>query len=88
MGDVNRTSPNPTREPIHEVDRQQARLERRLAIGGFAILIGLAVLFGAVRYGTVAAVVGATVILGGGLLLATLWLVLGALEWWARRPPT
>lgn len=80
------TDPIPTREPIHDVDRQYARLQRRLGLGGFAILIGLVVLFAAVQYGGVAAAIGAIIILGGGLLLAVLWFLLTALEWWANRP--
>ena len=79
--------PIPTREPVHEVDRQYARLQRRLAVGGFAILVGLAVLFATVQYGGIAAAIGATIIVGGGLLLAVLWFLLTALEWWANRPP-
>ena len=81
------TGPIPTREPVHEVDRQFARLQRRLAAGGFAILVGLAVLFATVQYGGVAAAIGATIIVVGGLLLAVLWFLLTALEWWANRPP-
>ena len=81
------TGPIPTREPVHEVDRQYARLQRRLAVGGFAILAGLAVLFATVQYGGIAAAIGATIIVGGGLLLAVLWFLLTALEWWANRPP-
>ena len=77
----------PAREPAHATDRHQARGERRLAVGGFAILIGFAVLWASIRYGTVAAAVGATVIIGGGLIVAALWLLLAALEWWARQPP-
>ena len=82
------TGPIPTREPVHEVDRQYARLQHRLAAGGFAILVGLAVLFATVQYGGVAAAIGATIIAGGGLLLAVLWFLLTALEWWANRPPS
>jgi hypothetical protein len=77
----------PVREPEHEVDRQYARLQRRLALGGFAILVGLVVLFGAVQYGGVAAAIGAVIIVGGALLLAVLWFLLTALEWWANRLP-
>ena len=77
----------PVREPVHEVDRQYARLQRRLALGGFAILVGLVVLFGAVQYGEVAAAIGAVIIIGGALLLAVLWFLLTALEWWANRQP-
>jgi hypothetical protein len=76
----------PTREPVHEVDRQQAQLERRLALGGFSILVGLAALFAITRYGGIAAAVGITIILGGALLLAIIWFLLTALEWWANRP--
>ena len=76
----------PTREPVHEVDRQYASLTGRLAVGGFSILVGLVVLFATVQYGGVAAAIGATIIVGGGLLLAALWVLLTALEWWANRP--
>ena len=74
--------PIPTREPVHEVDRQYARLQRRLAVGGFAILIGLAVLFATVQYGGIAAAIGATIIVGGGLIRDE---VLGQLRWYRDR---
>lgn len=77
----------PAREPVHEVDRQYTRLQHRLALGGFGILVGLVVLFGTVQYGGVAAAIGAVIIIGGALLLGVLWFLLTVLEWWANRPP-
>ena len=85
-GNIDVPAPIPEREPVHEADRQRSQMERRLATGGFAILLGAGVLFLVARYGTLPAIVGATVILGGAIILAALWVILSAIEWWANRP--
>ena len=85
-GDNRVPGPIPDREPVHEVDRQRSQMERRLATGGFAILLGAGVLFLVARYGTLPAIVGAAVIVCGAMILAALWVILSAIEWWANRP--
>jgi hypothetical protein len=68
----------------HESDRIRGHTERRLALGGFAIL---AVAGGAVLWwrngATTATVALAFVLLGAGVLVL-LWLLLSLLERWAR----
>jgi hypothetical protein len=63
-------------------------MERRLAIGGFSILIGVGGLILLVMYGGIAAVVSGVIILGGATILAGLWFLLSLMEWWASRPST
>ena len=70
------------------MDRQRAKMERRLAIGGFSILIGVGGLVLLVMYGGIAAVVSGVIILGGATILAGLWFLLSLMEWWASRPST
>ena len=68
----------------HETDRQRYATERQLLIGGFAIvaIAGGAILW--LRYGrTLAAIAVGLVLLGAGVL-ALLWLILTALDLWAR----
>ncbi len=77
---------DPWPEPVHEVDGQRARLERRLAVGGFSILIGVGGLILWVVYGGLAAVVSGVIILGGAVVLVGLWFLLSLMEWWANRP--
>ena len=81
-------SDDPGPEPVHEVDRQRAKMERRLAIGGFSILIGVGGLILLVMYSGIAAVVSGVIILGGATILAGLWFLLSLMEWWASRPST
>ncbi len=69
----------------HEADRIRGSLERRLALGGFGILAMLAAGFLFLRQGTTAAVLGVGLILLGGGILALLWLLLTAMELWAKR---
>lgn len=68
----------------HEGDRLRGQTERRLVVGGFAIiaLAGGAILWA--RYGGVAAITALAVILGGGGLIVLLWLLLSLMESWAR----
>lgn len=61
-------------------------MERRLAVGGFAILVGVGGLILLVMYGGIAAVVSGVIILGGAIVLAGLWFLLSLMEWWANRP--
>ncbi|MCX5985374.1 MAG: hypothetical protein NTX54_02480 [Chloroflexi bacterium] len=77
---------DPGPEPVHEADRQRARMERRLAVGGFSILIGVGGSILLVMSGGIAAVVSGVIILGGALVLAGLWFLLSLMEWWANRP--
>ena len=58
--------------------------ERRLALGGFAILAlgGGAILWA--RYGGTAAMTALAVILAGAGVVALLWLLLSLMEVWAR----
>ena len=67
----------------HESDRLRGQTERRLAVGGFAILAlgGGAILWA--RYGGTAAATALVVILGGAGLVALLWLLLSLMEAWA-----
>ena len=68
----------------HEGDRLRAQTERRLAVGGFAILaLGGGVILWA-RYGGTAALTALAVILGGAGIIALLWLLLSLMEAWAR----
>ena len=68
----------------HEGDRLRGHTERRLAVGGFAILAlgGGSILWA--RYGGTAAMTALAVILAGAGLVALLWLLLSLMEAWAR----
>ncbi len=68
----------------HEGDRLRGHTERRLGVGGFAILAvgGGAILLA--RYGGTAAIAALGVILGGAGVAALLWLLLSLMEAWAR----
>ncbi|HET7771293.1 MAG TPA: hypothetical protein VFN74_21160, partial [Chloroflexota bacterium] len=66
-------------------DRLRGHTERRLAVGGFAILaLGGGVILWA-RYGGTAAITALVVILGGAGVVALLWLLLSLMEAWAGR---
>jgi len=68
----------------HEGDRYRSQTERRLAVGGFAIvaLAGGALLW--LRYGGTMATIAIALVLGGAGILAFLWLLLSLMEAWAR----
>ena len=68
----------------HESDRYRRQTERRLALGGFAIvaLAGGALLW--LRYGGTTAAIAIALVLGGAGILALLWLLLSLMEAWAR----
>ena len=68
----------------HESDRYRGALERRLGLGGFAILAlaGGALLW--LRYGQTTATIAVGLLLLGAGILALLWLLLSAMDAWAR----
>jgi hypothetical protein len=69
----------------HESDRIRGATERRLAVGGFAILALCAGLFTYVFRGGTAAGVAVGFILLGAAGFALLWLLLSLMDAWARR---
>ena len=75
----------PEKRIRHEGDRLRGQTERRLAVGGFAILAlgGGGILWA--RYGGTAAITALVVILGGAGVVALLWLLLSLMEAWAGR---
>ena len=68
----------------HEGDRLRGQMERRLGVGGFAILAlgGGGILWA--LYGGTAALAALAVILGGAGVVALLWLLLILMGAWAR----
>ncbi|HEX2037324.1 MAG TPA: hypothetical protein VHS99_24355 [Chloroflexota bacterium] len=68
----------------HEADRYRAQNERRLAMGGFAIVAVAGGIVLWLRYGATASTVAVAVVLAGAGLLTLLWLLLSLLEAWAR----
>ena len=68
----------------HGADRLRGETERRLIIGGFAIvaIAGGAILW--LRYGTTLATIAVGLVLLGAGLLALVWLILARLEAWAK----
>ena len=68
----------------HEGDRLRGQTERRLMVGGFAIMAlgGGAILWA--RYGGTTAATALAVILGGAGVVGLLWLLLSLMEAWAQ----
>jgi hypothetical protein len=62
----------------------RGQTEKRLAVGGFAIvaLAGGGLLF--LRYGGTTATIAIAIVLGGAGVLAVLWLLLSLMEAWSR----
>ena len=69
---------------VHEGDRLRGHTERRLMVGGFAILalLGGGLLW--LWYGSTTATIAVAIVLGGAGIVALLWLLLSLAEAWAR----